>query len=113
MGDYQNYRNSEHWQAKRREKQRTLKSGRKVLCERCHEYWHVKYMHTHHKHYDSLGNESMEDLECLCQWCHAAEHGKTIVLDKEIARAVQADTSLSDGEMNERRNTFLNALPND
>lgn len=31
-------------------------------------------LHVHHKHYRTLGRETLEDLQVLCQDCHAIEH---------------------------------------
>jgi len=37
-------------------------------CERC--YLITRKLELHHKHYDSLGNESDDDIEVLCAACH-------------------------------------------
>lgn len=41
-------------------------------CERCNN----RAAHVHHKTYDRLGSERIEDLEALCRECHWEEHGR-------------------------------------
>ena len=47
-------------------------------CERCGRQfgrrWRARAT-VHHRHYGSLGRESLDDVEALCQLCHATEHG--------------------------------------
>lgn len=43
-------------------------------CERC---GYNRQLQAHHKSYahHGLEHEHLEDLELLCRWCHATEHG--------------------------------------
>lgn len=34
------------------------------------------YLHVHHKNYDNVGNENLEDVEVLCRRCHNEKHGR-------------------------------------
>ena len=47
-------------------------------CERCGRdfgrRWRARPS-VHHKHYLTLGRETLADVEALCQLCHAQEHG--------------------------------------
>ncbi len=49
-------------------------------CERCGRQfgrrWRAKAT-VHHLHYETLGRETLADVEALCQLCHAEEHGTT------------------------------------
>lgn len=45
-------------------------------CERCKTR---KAREIHHKHYNTLGHESLEDTEALCRPCHSA-NTKTVRL---------------------------------
>lgn len=110
MGKYQQYLQSEHWQTTRKEKQRSVRSGKRCLCEECRVYFPPRFMHTHNTHYQSLGAEKLKDLQSLCIWCHAAKHGKKCNADKSRVMLVIQRGTMSDGEMNELRNAFLNAL---
>lgn len=61
-----------HWRELR---SRVLKeTGGK--CERCGKSYRKIHMHLHHKHYRTIGNEAREDVELLCVYCHAIEHGR-------------------------------------
>ena len=44
-------------------------------CERCGDQ--TAELELHHRHYDTLGFEEIDDLEVLCGDCHRLEHGKT------------------------------------
>lgn len=41
------------------------------LCERCGG---IYKLNVHHKTYEHLGHEKLEDLEVLCRECHARQH---------------------------------------
>lgn len=110
MGKYQAYLQSDHWQATRKEKQKSVRSGRVYLCEECRKYWPSRYMETHHKHYDTKGSEKMDDLQALCIWCHAEKHGKVESIDRDKVLLTMNLGALPDGEMNELRNAFLKKL---
>jgi 5-methylcytosine-specific restriction endonuclease McrA len=65
---YQDYIDSDQW--------RMMRAGlfylRGEKCERCGA---EKNLHIHHKTYDRLYCELLEDLEILCASCHKKEHG--------------------------------------
>ncbi|MDE0636585.1 MAG: HNH endonuclease signature motif containing protein [Candidatus Poribacteria bacterium] len=65
MTDYQKYMRSKEWKAKRQEKLEACDHK----CE-CEGGCYRKATQIHHLHYDTLGDESMEDLQALCPKCH-------------------------------------------
>ena len=40
-------------------------------CQQCGSYYNL---HIHHRHYDTLGEESYGDIEVLCRDCHKTRH---------------------------------------
>ncbi len=64
MVDYNEYLQSEEWQAIRR---RAIEHACGV-CEECGE---TESLEVHHLHYETLGHESISDLQVLCPLCHA------------------------------------------
>lgn len=58
---------SDHWRALRRQ----VKKVRGRLCAGCKK---ARHKVVHHKTYERLGAESLEDLELLCQECHKTLH---------------------------------------
>ncbi len=70
MADYQKYIRSKEWQTKRQQKLEAC--NHRCECEgRCYR----KATQIHHLHYDTLGNESIEDLQALCPKCHMQKSG--------------------------------------
>jgi 5-methylcytosine-specific restriction endonuclease McrA len=67
---YEQYLGTRHWR-QRRERSLVLADHR---CERCGAR---STLQVHHRTYERLGEELDEDLEVLCDRCHAAEHGIT------------------------------------
>lgn len=73
---YEQYIKSHEWQIKRLAA--LERSG--CRCERCGArdgervlaQGKIKHLslHCHHLTYDRLGNEELDDLEILCEWCH-------------------------------------------
>lgn len=61
--EYQQVIRSQAW-SDRRKRMIATAGG----CERC--YLITKDLELHHKHYETLGRESDEDLEVLCKACH-------------------------------------------
>lgn len=63
--DYRKYMQSEEWKSKRQAKLDDCRG--KCECEGgcCREATQI-----HHLHYDTLGNESFDDLQALCPKCH-------------------------------------------
>jgi hypothetical protein len=66
---YKNYLKSKEWALKK--EQLFLKRGK--VCERCKS---TQDIHVHHKHYKTLFNERLIDLEVLCQRCHFNHHNQ-------------------------------------
>lgn len=46
----------------------------KGICQSCGKTIYLDSFHCHHKNYNSLFNEDMEDLESLCYSCHQEKH---------------------------------------
>jgi 5-methylcytosine-specific restriction endonuclease McrA len=67
---YQKYLKSEAWWQLRQSKLREVE----WKCERCGDHLGDVQIHIHHKTYETLGNESLWDIEALCATCHASEH---------------------------------------
>jgi 5-methylcytosine-specific restriction endonuclease McrA len=62
--EYERWLRSPDWAAIRRD--RIIEAG-----WRCDHCGHLAYdLELHHKHYDTLGDESPHDLELLCTVCH-------------------------------------------
>lgn len=67
---YREYLNSDEWKSKRLQK---LKLNPK--CEVCGDKSNINI---HHKTYDRIFNENIEDLQTLCRLCHKKAHGISI-----------------------------------
>ena len=61
---------SPHWLLKRE----TRFNIDKGICQSCGKTIYLNSFHCHHKNYNSLFNEDMEDLESLCYSCHQEIH---------------------------------------
>ena len=66
--DHQKYMQSEQWKAKRQAKLDDCRGK----CE-CEVGCYREATQIHHLHYDTLGNESLQDLQALCPKCHMAK----------------------------------------
>jgi hypothetical protein len=67
-GTYDDYINSDRWQRMR---------WRKLLQQpRCQLCYHDRNLHVHHRTYENLGQESLDDLIVLCKTCHERHHNK-------------------------------------
>jgi 5-methylcytosine-specific restriction endonuclease McrA len=66
--EYQAYLNSAKWQAKRR---KVLRRAR-YRCERCKK---AQATQVHHKTYERIFEESLKDLQAVCEPCHMEIHG--------------------------------------
>jgi 5-methylcytosine-specific restriction endonuclease McrA len=81
MWEYENYLETQHWQALRKQK---LEKQRGDLghncCEKCGERPQVTTreaaLHLHHITYERLGEERFEDVMIVCRPCHDKEHGR-------------------------------------
>ena len=63
-GHYHNYMQSDQWMLKSRAMRDYFKT-----CAVCNS---DKHLQVHHKHYETLGHERLEDLTVLCGDCHWA-----------------------------------------
>lgn len=66
---YETYLETPHW----RKLAARVKARANGRCEHCSE---LSRLDAHHKTYERLGQELMEDLEALCRSCHAQRHGR-------------------------------------
>jgi len=66
---YQEYYTTKHWGVTKIRKFKQNKDRRCEACGRKH-----KNVQVHHKHYDSIGKESMQDLVVVCPDCHTKLH---------------------------------------
>jgi hypothetical protein len=69
-GDYQRALASDHWRALRL---RVL-AAHGYACERCGMT--LALLDLHHRHYRTLGEESLDDVELLCRACHEEHHDR-------------------------------------
>jgi 5-methylcytosine-specific restriction endonuclease McrA len=65
---YETYLRSGAWKKKRKE----ALDYYGHFCNKCKS---TEYLQVHHKHYDNIFNEKIEDLEILCGDCHMQFHG--------------------------------------
>lgn len=61
--DYQRYLASREWASKKE----AIRARCEGFCERCGVR---PYESTHHLTYERIGNELLEDLLAVCNWCH-------------------------------------------
>ena len=70
---YQEYLKTKHW---RKVKYMFFTTVKPEACNDCgKKFVNRKEFNVHHKTYDSIGHELMEDLELLCRGCHELKHG--------------------------------------
>ena len=67
---YYDYLQSNEWQVKRNQ----LFDLKGRVCERCNKDLKGKIADVHHKTYENIFNEKLDDLEVLCRPCHQEEH---------------------------------------
>lgn len=65
--NYEQYLKTEHWRLKKKE----YSSVYKKECAICGD---KKKLHLHHKTYENVGKENLEDLVLLCEKCHYEIH---------------------------------------
>ena len=70
--DYWVHLASIEWEALRREAMR--RAGFRCERQRPGDPPHPGPFELHHLHYDTVGFETLEDVELLCQSCHRTEH---------------------------------------
>ena len=73
---YPAYLESSLWRAKRR----AIKEYYHYRCAYCHRsQYDSVIIQVHHKHYDTLYHEKPNDLEVVCNQCHAEIHGMAVL----------------------------------
>lgn len=80
--EYEEYLQSEAW-AIRRQVCLDRFGGQCALCE--NRAWHA-----HHRTYDRVGHEHLNDLTALCGECHEKHHGKGKFEDVEVELMLEA-----------------------
>ena len=65
---YQLYLQSEHW----RKYRKFVLQHYGYKCQRCSQ----RAASVHHKNYNCLNKETLQDVEALCRECHSKVHGK-------------------------------------
>lgn len=66
--EYETYMASRDWFARRK-----AALAMQKVCQRCGAHDHLE---VHHRSYENLGRETLDDLEVLCDECHDREHEK-------------------------------------
>jgi len=69
--EYKTYLRSDAW----KEKRLVVLERANFKCENCGDRNNLE---VHHKNYDSIFNERIDDLVCMCNFCHSEEHLKTV-----------------------------------
>lgn len=70
--DYRRYMKSPEWDAKRA--WWWDRAGRPTSCAACDTYWSLQKGDLHHRTYERLGYEELDDLVQLCARCHSIVH---------------------------------------
>jgi hypothetical protein len=90
---YREYIQSDEWREFRRQ---VLEECN--VCFRCSiprwlaEIIYDQDLHLHHRHYRSIGNEKLEDLEVLCRRCHELEtFGRSELRELKPARCLRCE----------------------
>ena len=76
--EYHQYLASREWAIKRE----AVKRRAEGLCERC---WALPMTAVHHKTYEHVGHEPLEDLQAICGPCHRFESGKATIDPLDVA----------------------------
>ncbi len=77
---YKKYLNSSHWKQFRI----NALAYYGTCCTVCSN--RTRKLHVHHLNYDSLGNESFDDVTILCSKCHQDEHDLHLILFRTQSR---------------------------
>lgn len=70
--DYHSYIRSQEW----RDKAEQAKKRAGYRCQLCNKSTEETQLHAHHRTYERLFNEKIEDITVLCAECHAKFHNK-------------------------------------
>jgi len=70
--NYVEYLKSREWFEKRKSFLKHFNN----TCQSCNRSFNPEYLNVHHRSYKNLGNETIEDINCLCVYCHQKEHNK-------------------------------------
>jgi 5-methylcytosine-specific restriction endonuclease McrA len=68
--EYQEYLKSDHWANFTVEARMRLP----YRCVACGNRGNGKPLHLHHRSYDNLGAETLDEVIFLCGWCHRKTH---------------------------------------
>ena len=68
--DYKTYLQSDRWMAFAENAKRRFG----YRCQLCNKHKDETVLHAHHRTYEHLGNEHIEDVTVLCETCHAKHH---------------------------------------
>lgn len=70
--DYNSYLQTNHWKQKRIE----VYEHYNHECVRCHDVIPLSKANIHHRKYNNIGKESLNDLILYCNRCHTIIHNK-------------------------------------
>lgn len=109
---YKQYLKSEKWQEKREAVFiRALKNANSTnqhgVCERCGYEPHKPCLQVHHKTYEHVYDELLEELELLCPNCHRAETEKN---KQEKAKTVADENNKKSNEQGKLEYEIKNSL---
>ena len=74
--EYAKYLKTPHWASVRNGMLNKFKQ-----CQKCNA---TKNLQVYHKHYETLGAESFNDLELICGKCHFEEHRFDLLMNKSF-----------------------------
>lgn len=104
---YDDYLNSAQWKATRHRKVVSEIHRGVVTCSDCQRPLQRHETEVHHETYVHIGEEREDELNVLCDDCHAKRHGKIRSL---FRRCPLPELLFSDAKMNELRQAALNAI---
>jgi 5-methylcytosine-specific restriction endonuclease McrA len=95
---YERYLRSPEW-IEKRDRFRAAFGNKCVVCGSTED------LHIHHLNYDCIGNETINDVVCLCKGCHRSAHRKKLIIwvftkeemahFREIANKICSDETLT------------------
>ena len=105
MTNYQTYLQSPEWQAKRQEKLESCQHK----CE-CEGGCYREATQIHHLHYETLGNEDLQDLQALCAKCHMAKSNVKNFYGDSIRNCCQKEEVEIDVNVNSLKERFYDGI---